>query len=252
MNSMHWDAALYDDKHAFVSRLGAGVVELLAPRAGERILDVGCGTGHLTSQIAASGALVTGLDASAEMIAQARRDYPAIDFIVADIAEFSSEQPFDALFSNAALHWVHRAEQAVIRMAAALKSGGRFVVEFGGRGNVRLLTGALERAIQELTGKTVTAQNYFPALGEYCQLLERHGIEVLQAELFDRSTRLEEGEQGLENWYRMFRRAGIEALPAELQQPVIAAARQQLRGQLWHDSAWHADYRRLRIAGRKV
>ncbi|MGH6628953.1 MAG: class I SAM-dependent methyltransferase [Burkholderiales bacterium] len=130
---MQWDSSLYDDKHSFVTKYGEGVLELLAPQPGERILDVGCGTGHLTQLIAGAGAQVTGMDNSAEMIATARAGHPDLRFVVGDAADFFFDEPFDAVFSNAALHWVHRAEEAVICMSRALKPGGRFVVEFGGK-----------------------------------------------------------------------------------------------------------------------
>jgi trans-aconitate methyltransferase len=101
-----WDPQAYQAKHSFVWQFGSSLLELLDPRPGERILDVGCGTGQLTSEIARSGARVTGLDSSPEMLAEARRNYPNLHFVQADAAGFSFDEPFDAVFSNAALHWV--------------------------------------------------------------------------------------------------------------------------------------------------
>jgi trans-aconitate methyltransferase len=242
---MKWDSTFYDDKHAFVTKYGEGVLELLAAKAGERILDIGCGTGHLTRRIADAGAEV-------DMIATARTNYPSLHFVAADAADFSFDRPFDAIFSNAALHWVHRAEEAVICMARALRPGGRFVVEFGGRGNVQQIYSSLEQAIEELAGLRLQAANYFPGVGEYAPLLERHGIEVARAELFDRFTKLEDGEEGLGNWVRMFRRAALEPLSDEMKTAVIERMKTRLRAALYQDGAWHADYRRLRIVGRKT
>src|SRR5690349_15682269 len=116
-----WDSSLYDQAHSFVWKFGADLLPLLHPKAGERILDVGCGTGHLTSQIAESGATVVGIDSSPEMIEQARAAYPNIEFRIADATTFAVAEPFDAVFSNAALHWVKAAEAAVSRISAALK-----------------------------------------------------------------------------------------------------------------------------------
>src|SRR4051812_20707877 len=105
MSRREWDAGLYDDKHSFVWKHGAALVELLAPRPGERVLDLGCGTGHLAAQIAAAGAEVVGIDRAATMVEQARRAYPDLRFEVGEATDFSFDAPFDAVFSNAVLHW---------------------------------------------------------------------------------------------------------------------------------------------------
>jgi trans-aconitate methyltransferase len=248
---MKWDSSLYDRKHAFVTKYGEGVLELLAPQAGERILDVGCGTGHLTKKIAEIGAEVVGLDSSAEMIETARAAYPEIEFVVADAADFSFDEPFDAVFSNAALHWIHPPEQAVICMSRALRAGGRLVAEFGGKGNVAKITDALRQAIGELVQVEAAHGNYFPSVGEYATLLERHGLEVGSAWLFDRLTKLEEGEGGLADWVRMFRGKMMAAVPDELKPAVIEKVKGQLRAELFIDGSWHVDYRRLRVVARK-
>src|ERR1700758_742036 len=120
-----WDSALYEDRHSFVWKKAGDLVELLDPKPAERILDLGCGTGHLTAKIAATGAEVTGLDSSTSMIAQARQNFPALKFALADARDFQFDEPFDAVFSNAALHWVHDAEAVIRCVAAALRSGGR-------------------------------------------------------------------------------------------------------------------------------
>lgn len=128
-----WDPALYDNKHGFVWKSGADLVARLSPQQGERIVDLGCGTGHLTAQMAASGAEVVGLDADPEMIAQARANYPDLRFEIADARDFHLPAPFDAVFSNAALHWVTEPERPIACIARALKPGGRFIAEFGER-----------------------------------------------------------------------------------------------------------------------
>src|SRR2546423_311364 len=143
-----WDASRYDDGCSFVWKHGASVIELLAPEAGERILDLGCGTGHLTAQIAARGAAVVGIDRSPEMIATARRDYPRLRFEVADAESFRFAEPFDAVFSNAAIHWMKDQQAVAAAVWQALKPGGRFVAEFGGKGNIRSIESALRRALQ--------------------------------------------------------------------------------------------------------
>ena len=250
-----WNSELYDTKHAFVFRYGAEMVELLAPQPGERILDVGCGTGHLTKRIAESGAIVIGMDSSPDMIAAARAKYPDIEFRFADAADFEFDETFDAIFSNAALHWVRRAEDAVICMTRALAPLGRFVVEFGGEGNVERITSALETSVRDATGAAVDAVNYYPSVEEYSTLLQRHGLEVQSAKLFDRLTRLEEGESGLRSWIEMFRGSLISEIPVWDRERVLSEVEAKLRQELFREGSWWADYRRLRIVavkGRRV
>src|SRR5947209_1485354 len=134
-----WNAALYDVKHSFVWQHGAALLELLALQPGERILDLGCGTGHLTAQLAAAGADVVGIDRSAEMIAQARHSSPALRFDLADARDLVFDEPFDAVFSNAALHWIREPERVVSSIRRVLKPAGRFIAELGGKGNVQTI-----------------------------------------------------------------------------------------------------------------
>src|SRR3954468_2783884 len=173
-----WDPNLYQEKHAFVFERGGDLVELLAPKAGERILDLGCGTGQLTRRITDAGAVVTGIDHSSEMIAQAKANYPEIPFEIADVRELAVDEPFDAVFSNAVLHWVKPPERAVERISVALNPGGRFVAEFGGKGTVALIRRPIRAAAGELNPPALATIDpwYFPSVAEYASLLERHGL----------------------------------------------------------------------------
>ncbi len=162
-----WDAALYDDRHSFVWKRGAALIELLAPRSGEWVLDLGCGTGHLTAKIAEAGAEVIGIDSSPEMIEEARRLYPGLPFGVGDARDFHFDEPFDAVFSNAVLHWIKPPEEAVACVRRALKPGGRFVAEFGGRGNVAAIIGALDAAACAIGLGAWGHPWYYPSIGEY-------------------------------------------------------------------------------------
>src|SRR5579871_730934 len=180
-----WDPAAYDSRHQYVFKFGASLINDLKPQPGERILDLGCGTGHLTHEIAQAGAVLLGIDKSAEMIEQASRNYPGLEFAVADATEYVAAQPFDAVFSNAVLHWIRPPEAVARTVQLALKSGGRFVAELGGKGNTQ--------SILDVVGRN---DWYFPSIGEYASLLEQHRLEVVQAVLFDRPTPLE-GEHGL-------------------------------------------------------
>jgi|SRR5579863_6904505 len=247
-----WNAELYDQKHAFVFEYGKGLLSELAPQKGEHILDLGCGTGHLAQTIATSGAHVVGIDSSPEMIAQARKNYADIEFLVADARAFAFLYQFDAVFSNAALHWIPEAERVVEHIAAVLRPGGRFVAEFGGKGNVANITGELQKTIREITGIVVESGWYFPSIGTYATLLEKYGLAVLSAVLFDRPTKLEEGERGLSNWLTMFCEGMFAGLPAVTRQNVIEQVEARLRPKLFKDGNWFADYRRLRVGAVKA
>ena len=248
---MKWNASLYDEKHSFVFKYGEEVLALLNPQHGERILDVGCGTGHLTKLIAEAGAEVVGIDNSLEMVEAARAAYPDIEFVVADAADFSFTEPFDAVFSNAALHWVTEAEQAVVCMARALKQGGRFVVELGGKGNVAAITRATREAIWEVLQVEVDYGRYYPSVSEYSGLVERHGLLVRSAILFDRPTKLEAGEQSLRNWIAMFDHGVMSNVPDDKKEQVIRKVEDKTRCILFVDGYWFADYRRLRMVAHK-
>jgi trans-aconitate 2-methyltransferase len=242
-----WDARLYDDRHGFVWQYGASLVELLAPQPSERVLDLGCGTGRLTKEIADRGAAVTGLDASAEMIAEARRLYPAIRFDVGDARTFMVAEPFDAVFSNAVLHWIRPPEAAVRQIAAALRPGGRFVAEFGGHENCLQLLDALRQALGEFgIAADVVPDFYYPSIPEYTTLLDCAGLETTSAWLFDRPTPLE-GPEGLRNWVLMFVGKAPAAVAASRREAFFARLEELARRSLYKDGGWFADYRRLRV-----
>jgi trans-aconitate 2-methyltransferase len=244
-----WDATLYQGSYAFVWQHGEQLLNLLSPQPGERILDVGCGTGQLTQQIALAGAEVMGIDAAPSMIEQARQNYPDLKFAVADARDFQVEQPFDAVFSNAALHWILEPDAVIRCIYQALKPGGRFVVEFGGKGNVDKIVKALH-SVLSATGCASPETSefwYFPGIGEYATRLEHQGFDVTYAVLFDRPTPLDNGESGIASWCRMFASRFLEGLSAERQMQVIQAVEQRLKPTLYREGTWIADYRRLRV-----
>jgi len=253
MSVEKWDAGLYDAKHGFVSAKGKDLLAQLAPQPGERILDLGCGTGTLTEEIAASGAEVLGVDHSHEMVDEARRKFPRLRFEVCDARSLPFSSEFDAVFSNAALHWIPEAETVIEGVLRALKSDGRFVAEFGGKGNVRTVVTALESALTRLGISPVGANPwYYPSVAKYASLLERHGLEVYEAALFERPTRLEGGEQGFATWVKMFCGSFLERVPEHQHANFIRSAEQSARPKLWKNDHWEFDYRRLRIAARKT
>jgi len=239
-----WDAARYQDKHSFVWRYGASLLELLAAQPGERILDLGCGTGQLTAEIARCGADVVGLDNSADMLADARKNFPDLAFVLGDASAFDFPAPFDAVFSNAVLHWVKNAEGAVSSLAGVLRPGGRFVAEFGAQGNIA----SVQAALRAVLGSIADEQSpwYYPSIGEYAPLLERHGLEVRNASLFDRPTQLD-GENGMDHWLRMFGQTYLRQCSRERASDIVGQLVQKLRPALYRDGIWTVDYRRLRV-----
>ncbi|MEQ4207203.1 class I SAM-dependent methyltransferase [Actinopolymorpha sp. B9G3] len=241
---MAWNADLYDAKHSFVTALGAEVVDLLAARPGEHVLDLGCGTGDHVAQLREAGVLAVGADASPAMIERAREKHPGLPVDVADARDLPYDRAFDAVLSNATLHWVQEADQAARSIARALRPRGRFVAEFGGAGNVATIVEAAEELrVDHGVGRS-SCPWYFPTIGEYAAVLERSGFEVRQAWLFDRPTRLV-GDDGLANWLRMFG----QHLVADVSESVgfVESLVARLRPKLHRDGSWWADYRRLRI-----
>ena len=250
---MQWDARLYEAKHAFVWQGGTDLIELLEPRSGEHILDLGCGTGRLTAEIAARGANVVGLDNSPTMIAQAEHQFPGLRFEVADARDLKFADEFDAVFSNAALHWINEAEAVVECISRCLAPRGRLVAEMGGKGNLQQLLAGVRQALEEMSLPAVDCLNpwYFPSIAEYASLLEKHGLSVTFATLFDRPTPLEDGEAGMRNWFKMFGDSLLGSAPEQRRQEFMDRIEHALRPKLFRDCAWFADYRRLRIVARK-
>ena len=242
-----WDPDDYDERHSFVYERSVDLLEVLDPQPGERVLDLGCGTGHLTHDIAERGADAVGIDADPEMIAQARETYPDLDFRLADAREFTLESAVEAVFSNAALHWIPGVDQDAVlaRVADALAADGRFVAELGGHGNVASITSALEA---ELTARGHDFEHpwYFPSTGAYASRLEQAGFEVQNVRLFDRPTTLA-GEDGLRNWIEMFGDSFFEGVSDEECEAILDGVAGRLRESHYDGEDWTADYRRLRV-----
>lgn len=250
---MKWNTDLYDNSHSFVSKYGADIIELLNPKAGEKILDLGCGTGDLAEVISQRGAIVTGIDSSPEMIKTAESKYPHLQFDIKSATDFSCDQKFDAIFSNATLHWVLDYQKAISCIYDNLKSeGGRFVAEFGGKGNVANIVKALKGALikKGFVAKSEKRVWYFPSLSAYASLLEQAGFRVTFAAHFDRPTPLSDGH-GLRNWLRMFGTPYLENLDNEMVEEILGDVENQLHASNFKDGNWFADYVRLRIVAYK-
>jgi ubiquinone/menaquinone biosynthesis C-methylase UbiE len=247
-----WNANLYDNQHFFVSKYGESVLELLAPQKGERILDLGCGTGDLAKKLSDTGVDVTGADKSENMIMKAQNKYPDIHFIVQDATRLDYHEEFDAVFSNATLHWVKQPKQALACIYQSLKKGGRFVAEFGGKGNVQTIS---EGIITEISRAGYDFEDkhfpwFFPTIGEYSVLMEEAGFRVVYAQHFDRPTVLN-GDHGVNNWIEMFGSDMFEGIPNEKRADIIAKAEKAIKNKLYKDGNWIADYKRIRVIGIK-
>jgi trans-aconitate methyltransferase len=242
-----WDTTTYDRDFAFVSAYGAELLDWLRAQPGERILDLGCGTGELAERIAATGATVIGIDSDPAMIEAARTRLPNVELRVADGHDFAVDEPVDAVFSNAALHWMPAAVEVLGCVSDALRRGGRFVAEMGATGNVATVMEAVDRACREAGLPERDWPWFFPSPAQYAAMLEDAGLEIRELDFRDRPTKLV-GEDGITGWLRMFAGPAMADVPTE----VVDRAVETARPTLWRDGAWWADYRRLRFRAVKV
>ena len=245
-----WDAADYIRSAAFVPALGAPVLALLDPQPGEHILDLGCGDGILTAKIVDAGATVVGIDASENMVAAARER--GLDAQVGNGEALAFGPEFDAVFSNAALHWMLDGEAVAAGVYRALKPGGRFVGEMGGQGNVATLRAGI-RAELVARGYPVPANDpqWYPAPDEFAAIYAQAGFTDIDAQLIPRPTPLPEGVAG---WLRVFRAGFMDSakVPDADQAGIAQAVEQKLAPKLQQpDGSWVADYVRLRFSMRK-
>ncbi len=247
-----WNANLYDGNHSFVSKYGNQLLELLKPKAGEIILDLGCGTGDLAKKLLDCGVKVIGIDKSENMIGQAKSKYPEIAFEIQDATSLRYEDAFDAVFSNATLHWVQPPKKALECIYASLKVTGRFVAEFGGKGNVQTITNEIIKQINNAGHKFDVKNNpwYYPSIGVYASLMESVGFRVLFAKHYDRPTPLE-GEDGLRNWIKMFGNQLFEGISQEQVENIICEVERSLKPKLFDGKKWLADYKRICVVGLK-
>lgn len=247
MNAQVWNADSYAKHARFVSDLGAPVIELLAPQPGERILDLGCGDGVLTEKIAAAGAVVVAVDAAPDMVAAARAR--GLDARVVPGQSLAFEREFDAVFSNAALHWMRPQEAVLAGVRRALKPGGRFVAEMGGHNNTAAIQTAMRAVLARRGIETLGLSPwYFPSAEAYRAKLEAAGFAVDEIALIPRPTPM---PAGLDAWLETFADDFLNPLPPE-ERP---AARREICDLLQpflrdETGMWIADYVRLRFRAR--
>jgi trans-aconitate methyltransferase len=244
MTAERWNPAAYARHARFVSDFGVAVVDVLAPRAGERILDLGCGDGALTETLAAAGCRVVGIDSSPAQVGAARAR--GLDAHVADGQRLTYAAEFDAVFSNASLHWMKDQDAVIDGVWRALVPGGRFVAEMGGHGNVAVIVHAIEAALRRRGIDPAPLNPWvFPRVEDYEQRLRRRGFRVDAIALFERPTRLPGDVTG---WLETFAQAFLDAVPVHTRPTVVAEIREALRPRLvGAEGVWIADYVRLRF-----
>jgi len=237
-----WNAADYARVGAFVAELGGAALDLLDPKPGERILDIGCGEGTLTRKIIERGATVLGVDSSPEMIAAARSNGVDALLLPAEDMQFFAE--FDAAFSNATLHWVLQKEQAARAIFRALKPGSRFAGEMGGDGNLKRMRDALdEELIIRGYVPPVEASNWYASPDDFAAVYEAAGFREVDARLIERPTPI---EHGVAAWVATFRRGWLDraGVPEEERADIGTAVADRIGSNI-------ADYVRLRFIMRK-
>ena len=248
-----WDTEKYAAEFSFVYEYGNDLLKLidLTDEHGRRGIDLGCGNGVLTKSLADLGFEMTGMDASSHQISAAQHNYPQLNFIQTDATDFKTEEPVDLIFSNAVFHWIDRDKQPDMLkcVANALRYKGQFVFEMGGYGNNRLIHQELEQVFSEY-GYPYKMPFYFPTIGEYASLLEKAGLEVRYATLFDRPTPLK-GHKGLEEWIRMFVNNPFRQVSEKDREAIIRRTAENLRSRLYKDGIWYSDYVRLRMKALK-
>ena len=249
MTRQDWDPERYARDARFVADLGAPVVELLAPQAGECILDLGCGDGALTEKLVAAGCRVVGVDGSGAQIEAARAR--GLDARVMDGERLDFDGEFDAVFSNAAMHWMKRPDAVIAGVWRALRPGGRFVAELGGHGCVAAIRLALHEALRRRDVDPMRVDPwFFPTPDEYRVRLEAHGFAVRSIALIPRPTLL---PGDVTAWLEVFAGPFTGAVPDGDRPSMLAEAREALRPMLCDAAGrWTADYVRLRFAAVKL
>jgi SAM-dependent methyltransferase len=241
-----WDPVAYGRNGAFVHGLAGGVLEWLDAQPGEYILDLGCGDGQLTRRLRDMGVHVLGVDASAEMVTAARERGVEAEQAQAESLPFR-DATFDAVFSNAVLHWVRGQDEMMKQVHRVLKPGGRFVAEMGGHGNIAAIHVALLAVLDRHGyGDREEGVNYYPAPESYRARLEGNGFRVEKIVLIPRPTPL--AEEGMEGWLRTFRRGVLDGLPKDVAEAVVKDTTALLERVLRDEARkWTADYVRLRF-----
>lgn len=243
---MKWDSTLYDKKHDFVTEYGKALLEFVPKDDEQTILDLGCGTGILTVQLAGLCNKVVGIDSSQSMIDKAKVQFSDIEFKVCDALALPYEREFDVVFSNAVFHWISDHDALLKNIHKALKPQGLLVCEFGASGNIKSIENAFAETCSSL-GYVYKPKFNFPTVADFGRLLENNSFVISRIYDYDRPTVLKDKEQGLVNWMRQFFASELEVMPKHIQAMFFGKVEELTRDTLWNGEEWIADYRRLRV-----
>lgn len=250
--NIKWNADEYQNKFGFVHQYGEDVLDLIDSEKNKLVVDLGCGNGALSKKLLDRGYRVLGIDASEDMLRIAQKQYPEIEFQLADAQNFKIAEKADVIFSNAVLHWIDadQQEKLIQNIFNQLKPGGQFVCEFGGKGCAEKIHSTLEKNFLKYQ-LPYPRTFYFPTIGEYTPILEKCGFQVEYAVLFDRPTE-QNSKDGLVDWIRMFITAPFEGISEEMAEVILSQTVKELESTLYHDGKWYVDYVRLRFKAKKI
>ena len=248
---MEWNAEKYHETCGRVTEHGVKLVDVLRKRECGKVLDLGCGTGVLTNDIAGFAEEVIGIDSSPAMIEKAKSSYPNVKFILMDACSLQWENYFDAVFSNAVFHFIQKQDILLESIHRALKPNGVLVADFGAAGNIQNLLDAVELACRK-RGKGYSLRFFYPAEDEYKLLLEKQGFWVDSITAYNLDTQLKEGETGLRNWINQIFKTEMEWFETSEREEVLTEIEIALKPAQWDGSNWHLANRRLFFSAKKI
>lgn len=242
---MEWNSSLYDKKHDFVAEYGKDLLTYIPNHPAQSILDLGCGTGALTIQLADLGSRVMGVDSSSSMIEKARERFPGLTFQICDALALPFEAEWDVIFSNAVFHWISDHDTLLESIRRALTPQGVLICEFGAVGNTAVILQSFGTASAEF-GYSYESKFNYQSPENFEKLLTKHGFVIDRVWDFDRPTPLKDGKDGLQNWIRQFLASDLAAMSQDIQERVLSRTEELAKERLWKKTEWVADYRRLR------
>lgn len=247
---MDWNVLPYSEDFHFVQRNGEQLLEQLPKRKGQKVLDIGCGTGELTNRMHEMGLDVVGIDFSNAMLNMAKKKYPHLSLYIKDASKFTMFDSYDVVFSNAVFHWIENQEGLIHSIVDVLKLGGTLLCEFGGSKNTECIHKVLGKVFS-LIGHKYRHSFYFPTVEDYCNRLESHGLQVVEANYFDVPVRLNKQED-IRKWLYRYHMKALQVLEETVQKEVVEDAIKRLKPILYRDSCWYIDYTRIRIRAKKL